>query len=113
MVHERWKEYRLSYTIAKVERGQRSGVTDHQNHAAEAEQSFENMEQAWEETQGEVDQVMGSQIGPKEKGTKEAWVAWNKELTRGSGPEADSDRTRSEGGVSKATRIGHRVGIGN
>ena len=26
MVHERWKEYRLSYTIAKVEEGQRSGV---------------------------------------------------------------------------------------
>ena len=26
MVHERWKEYRLSYTIAKVERGQSSGV---------------------------------------------------------------------------------------
>ena len=27
--------------------------------------------------------------------------------------EADSYRTRSEGGVSKATRIGNRVGIGN
>ena len=26
MVHERRKEYRLSYTIAKVEGGQRSGV---------------------------------------------------------------------------------------
>ena len=26
MVHERQKEYRLSYTIAKVEGGQRSGV---------------------------------------------------------------------------------------
>ena len=46
-------------------------------------QSFEKTEQAWEETQGEVDQVMGSQIGPKENGTKEAQVAWNKELKSG------------------------------
>ena len=37
------------------------------------EQSFEKMEQPWEQTQGEVNQVMGSQIRPKEKGTKEAW----------------------------------------
>ena len=37
------------------------------------EQSFEKTEQPWEQTQGKVDQVMGSQIGPKEKGTKEAW----------------------------------------
>ena len=57
--------------------------------------------------------MMGSQIRPKEKGTKEAWVAQNKELTWGSGPEADSDRTRLEGGVSKATQIGNCVGIGN
>ena len=81
MIHERRKEYRLSYTIEKVERGQRSGATEHRNRAAEAEQSFEKTEQAWEETQGEVDQVMGSWIRPKENGTKEAWVAWNKELT--------------------------------
>ena len=67
----------------------------------------------WEETQGEVDQVMGSQIGPKENGTKEAQVAQNKELTRGSGLEADSYRTRLEDGVSEATWIGNRVGIGN
>ena len=67
----------------------------------------------WKETQGEVDQVMGSQIGPKENETKEARVARNKELTRGSGPEADSYRIRPEGGVSKATRIGNRVAIGN
>ena len=40
-------------------------------------------------------------------------VAWNKELTRESGPEVDSYRTRSEGGVSKATQIGNHVGIGN
>ena len=40
-------------------------------------------------------------------------MAWNKELTRGSGLEADWYGTRSEGGVSKATRIGNRVGIGN
>ena len=86
---------------------------DHQNRAAEAEQSFEKTKQPWEQTQGEVNQVMGSQIRPKEKGTKEAWVVWNKELTQGSGPEADSYRTRSEGGVSKATRIGNCVGIGN
>ena len=90
MIHERRKEYRLSYTIAKVERGQGSGITDHWNHAAEVEQSFEKMEQVWEQTQGKVNQVMGSQIRPKENGTKEAWVARNKELTRGSGPEADS-----------------------
>ena len=77
------------------------------------EQSFEKTEQAWEQTQGEVDQVMGSQIGPKKKGTKEAWVARNKEPTRGSGPEADSYGTRSEDGVSEATWIGNRVGIGN
>ena len=37
------------------------------------EQSFEKTERPWEQTQGEVDQVMGSQVGPKEKGTKEAW----------------------------------------
>ena len=54
---------------------------DHRNRAAEAEQSFEKTEQAWEETQEEVDQVMGSQIGPKENGTKEARVARNKELS--------------------------------
>ena len=36
------------------------------------EQSFEKTEQPCEQTQGEVDQVMRSQIGPKEKGTKEA-----------------------------------------
>ena len=77
------------------------------------EQSFEKMERPWEQTQGEVDQVMGSWIRPKENGTKEAWVAWNKELTQGSGQEADSYRTRSEGGVSEATRIGNWVGIGN
>ena len=46
---------------------------DHWNHAAEAEQSFEKVEQPWEQTQGEVDPVMGSRIIPKEKGTKEAW----------------------------------------
>ena len=57
--------------------------------------------------------MMGSQIRPKEKGTKEAWVAWNKELTWGSRLEADSDGTRLEGGISKATLIGNRVGIGN
>ena len=77
------------------------------------EQSFEKMEQLWEQTQGEVDQVMGSWIGPKEKGTKEAWVAQNKELTWGSGLEADSYGTRSEGGISKVAQIGNRVGIGN
>ena len=71
------------------------------------------MEQPWEQTQGEVDQVMGSRIGPKEKGTKEAWVVQNKELTRGSGPEADSYRIRPEDDVSKATWIGNQVGIGN
>ena len=76
-------------------------------------QSFEKTEQTWEETQGEVDQVMGTRIGPKEKGTKEAWVVWNKELTRGSGPEVDSYGTRSEGGISKAAWIGNHVGIGN
>ena len=113
MIHERQKEYRPSYTIATVERGQRSGITDHWNRAAEAEQSFEKTEQVWEETQGEVNQVMGSWIRPKENGTKGAWVAQNKELTQGSGPEVDSYRTRSEDGVSKVTWIGNCVGIGN
>ena len=70
-------------------------------------------QQVWEETQGEVNQVMGSRIRPKENGTKEARVARNKELTCGSGPEADSYRIRLEGDVSKATRIGNWVGIGN
>ena len=37
----------------------------------------------------------------------------NKELTWESGLEADSYGTRSEGGISKATEIGNRVGIGN
>ena len=65
---------------------------DHRNRAAEVEQSFEKMEQAWEETQGEVDQVMGSQIGQRkeqrrlgsgaEQGTKNG--------------EADRKRTRTE-----------------
>ena len=77
------------------------------------EQSFEKTERAWEETQGEVDQVMGSRIGPKENGTKEARVAQDKELAQGSRPEADSYGIRLEGDVSKATWIGNRVGIGN
>ena len=55
--------------------------------------------------------MMGSRIGPKENGTKEAWVARTKELTHGSGPEADSYGIRPEGDVSKATRIGNRVGV--
>ena len=46
---------------------------DHRNRATEAEQSFKKTEQLWEQTKGEVDQVMGSQSGPKKKGTKEAW----------------------------------------
>ena len=62
---------------------------DHRNCAAEAEQSFEKTEQVWEQTQGEVDQVMGSPIGPKENGTKEARVVRNKELST-------RKRTRSE-----------------
>ena len=76
-------------------------------------QSFEKTEQAWEQTQGEVDQVMGSQIRPKEKETKEAWGGVEHGLTRGSRPEADLYGTRSEDGISKATWIGNRVGIGN
>ena len=56
---------------------------------------------------------MGSWIGPKENGTKEAWVARNKELTRGSGPEANSYGTRSEDDVTKAALIGNCVEIGN
>ena len=77
------------------------------------EPSFEKMEQAWEETQGAVDQVMGSRIGPKENGTREARVARNKELTRGNGQEADSYGIRLEGDIRKATWMGNRVGIGN
>ena len=75
------------------------------------EQSFEKTDQAWEETQGEVDQVMGSRIRPKENGTKEAWVGQNKELTWGSGPEADLYETRAAGDVTKAERIGNWLGI--
>ena len=71
------------------------------------EQSFEKTEQAWEETQGEVDQVIGSRIGPKENGTKEARVARNKELARGSGPEANSYGTRAVNDVTKAEQIGN------
>ena len=84
---------------------------DHQNRAAEAEQSFEKTERAWEETQGEVDQVMGSRIGPKENGTKEAWVARNKELNRGSGLEVDLYETRAAGDVTKVEWIGNLSGI--
>ena len=40
-------------------------------------------------------------------------VVWNKELTWESRPEVDLYGTRSEGGVSKVTWIGNRVGIGN
>ena len=54
------------------------------------EQSFGKMEQLWEQTQGEVDQVMGSQIGPKEKGTKEAWGG----MEQGTNP-----RKRNGGGL--------------
>ena len=52
------------------------------------------MEQVWEETQGEVDQVMGSRIGPKENGKKEARVAQNKELStrKQTGSEMEQDR---------------------
>ena len=46
--------------------------------------------------------MMGSQIGPKEKGPKEAWVARNKELTQGSGMKVDSYRTRLAGDVTEA-----------
>ena len=53
--------------------------------------------------------MMGSRIGPKENGTKEAQVAQNKELTRGSRPEADSYGTRLEGDISEAARIGNCV----
>ena len=48
------------------------------------------MEQPWEETQGEVDQVMGSWIGPKKKGTKEAW---------GGAEQGANPRKWNEGGL--------------
>ena len=54
---------------------------------------------------------MGSQIGPKEKGTKEAWVAQNKELTQGSRLEADSYKTRAAGDITKVEWIGNWSGI--
>ena len=57
--------------------------------------------------------MMGSWIRPKENGTKEAWVAQNKELTCGSGLEVDLYGIKPEGYIGKATRIGNRVGIGN
>ena len=62
---------------------------DHQNRAAEAEQSFEKTEQVWEEIQGEVNQVMGSRIGPKKRNKGDLEVARNKEISTG-------ERTRSE-----------------
>ena len=34
MIHERWKMYRLSYTIAKVELRTKECVMDHRSHAA-------------------------------------------------------------------------------
>ena len=40
-------------------------------------------------------------------------MARNMELTLGSGLEVDSDRTRSESGVTKAALIGNHVEIGN
>ena len=50
----------------------------------------------------------------KEKGNKGGLeVAWNKELTWGSRPEVDLYGTRPEGDVTKVTRIGNRVKIGN
>ena len=70
---------------------------DHRNRAAEAEQSFEKTEQAWEETQGEADQVMGSRIRPKENGTKEAWVARNKELSTRKQTESELIRNKIGG----------------
>ena len=70
---------------------------DHRNRAAEAEQSFEKTEQLWEQTQGEVNQVMGSQIGPKKKGTKEAWVVRNKELITGKRTESQLIRNKIRG----------------
>ena len=53
-------------------------------------QSFEKMEQPWEQTQGEVDQVMRSWIRPKEKGTKEAL---------GGAEQGTNPRKRNEGGL--------------
>ena len=70
---------------------------DHWNRAAEAEQSFEKTEQVWEETQGEVNQVMGSRIGPKENGTKEARVAQNKELSTGKRTGSELIRNKIRG----------------
>ena len=40
-------------------------------------------------------------------------MAWNKELTRGSGMGADLYGTRAAGDVTKAAQIGNRVVIGN
>ena len=54
------------------------------------EQSFEKTEQPWEQTQGEVNQVMRSRIGPKEKGTKEAW---------GGAEQGTNPRKQNEGGL--------------
>ena len=54
------------------------------------EQSFEKTERPWEQTQGEVNQVMGSRIGQKENGTKEAW---------GSAEQGSNLRKWNEGGL--------------
>ena len=46
------------------------------------------------------------------RGTKESWKRQqNKELTRGSEPEADSYRMRPEGDVTRAAWIGNSSGI--
>ena len=60
------------------------------------EQSFEKTEQPWEKTQGEVNQVMGSRIGPKEKGTKEAW----------GGAEEGTEQGKRTGGGLVQNKIG-------
>ena len=113
--HEPWKAERVQTKLNNSEGGGRDkgvayGPSEPCNWSGT---TLWEPERLWEQTQGEVDQVIGSRIRPKEKGTKEAWVVQNKELTQESGPEVALDETRLEGGISKATWIGNPVGIEN
>ena len=85
---------------------------DHQNCAAEAEQSFEKTEQLWEQIQREVDQMMGSRIRPKKRNKGGlGGGSGTRNYTRGSGPEVNLYGTRAAGDVTKVEQIGNSLGI--
>ena len=114
MIHERRKEYRLSYTIVKVEQGTKEWCH------RPLEPCNWSRTILWEDgaTVGTNPRGSWSSDGVTDR-TKEKWnkggleVAWNKELTWGSGLEADLYGTRPEGDITKVAQIGNHVGIGN